>query len=224
LLKVLNERGHRITQPVLSSAVMRFATKGERFTRPKKGIYALINKSHAGAPSNGAGHRGFAKLVEEVLPSLPTHFTRVDIRIKVGEKYPERVAKVNGDMMRSTLYKLTQDGKIKVVKRAEGKEPTVYTALPKLGNQSAASESEPIQQHDSLTVLQKVRNVVNELPGDITQREVKNRLLVRYPALAKRKNFNATVSNMLKKLTDKKELQLARRGFGSEPHVYRKAL
>ena len=85
-------------------------------------------------------------------------------------------------------------------------------------------EVKPMQSQDSITVLQKVRNIVRDLQGDITQREVKTRVIQKYPELASRKNFNATVSNMLKTLTGKGELELARKGYGSEPHVYRKVL
>ena len=127
LLKILKERGHNISQPVLASAIMRHVKKGIRFTRPEKGTYAVKENAaamtasvkHAGsvkgaqAQSNGAGQRGVAKLVEEILPSLPTEFTRLDIRSKLSERYPERVAKINGDAMRSTLYKLTRMRKSK---------------------------------------------------------------------------------------------------------------
>jgi hypothetical protein len=237
LLKVLQGRGHKISQPVLSSAVMRFAAKGKRFTRPRKGVYALINNSPAAASpvtgsitgrsasGNGRKNRGLASIIEEMLPSLPAEFSRVEIRAVLEIKYPEYAKKVTSDAMRSAFHALTTARKIEAVRRGTGKEPTIYRAINSGSlDRSAVRERRPFQPQDSITLLQKVRNVVKDLPGDITQREVKTRMLQKYPELAVRKNFNATISNMLKKLTDKGELVLAHRGYGSEPHIYRKIL
>ena len=78
------------------------------------------------------------KLIEEMLPTLPAEFTRLNLMEKIKERYPEKAETIKGSSMRWTLQTLVESGDIEVMRPGENNEPTMYQHKKSGGGQERA--------------------------------------------------------------------------------------
>lgn len=73
--------------------------------------------------------RGLLNAVRDVLPAVPSEFTRFDVLAALTKDYPEIAEKMRPESLRGSLATLQAEGLITVIRESAGTRPALYSQV-----------------------------------------------------------------------------------------------
>ena len=84
--------------------------------------------------------RGLLSAVRDVLPAVPSEFTRFDILGALTKDYPEIAEKMRPESLRGSLATLQAEGLITVIRESAGTRPALYSRVKNETTEAGVSD------------------------------------------------------------------------------------